>query len=308
MPYFSIIIPVYNRGRLVCETLESVLGQRFKDYEIIVVDDGSTDDTSDILSEFEGQIHLIKQNNQGPEVARNTGASIATGDYLVFLDSDDLLMPWALEVYAKSINHFQQPKLIIGLIQNFFEENDINNKLPVSELNIFCTDFLDYYSKDRGVRTSASVIVIKHETFVLLGGFRQSCPKTFHADDLDFLLRAGTCGRTILIESPVTVAYRLHGSNSVCDSGWIVQGIRKLISNEFACNYPGGRKRSFDRRSLIGGIVYYQFLRCLSRGDLGMGFSLLFYGYSLVLDAILRKLLIKFKGRQIAINLGKVSN
>ena len=307
MPRFSIIIPVYNRGRLVCKSIDSAFGQRYSNREIIVVDDGSTDGTPEILSEYGSRIRFIKQNNQGPEVARNAAAAIAQGDYLVCLDSDDLLMPWALDVYSKAIDFFQQPKIIIARLEEFVEEADLKAELPADGLIISCVAYPDYYSKERGVRTSASAIVISREAFLSLGGFRQSCPKTFHADDLDFLLRAGTCGQTVLIESPTTVAYRLHNSNSVRNATWIVQGIKKLIANEFNGKYPGSRTRRLDRQALIGSSVIHHVCRCFSRCELSRGTRLLYYGWPMVLSAILRKLQVALKGRQAPTILGKIS-
>ena len=84
MPRFSVIIPVYNRAKLVKEAIDSVLSQTNKDFEVIVVDDGSTDDTLEMLESYGNQITILSQSNQGPEVARNLGAAQAAGDYIAF--------------------------------------------------------------------------------------------------------------------------------------------------------------------------------------------------------------------------------
>ena len=89
----SVIIPCYNYGRFLPDAVNSVLGQK-KDglaVEIIVVDDGSTDDTAAVAQRLGSSIQYIYQENQGPSAARNSGIRIARGDYLVFLDADDLL-------------------------------------------------------------------------------------------------------------------------------------------------------------------------------------------------------------------------
>ena len=90
MPRVSVIIPAYNRAHLIGETLESVLNQTFKDLEVIIVDDGSTDDTKSVVSRYNGPIKYIYQSNQGLPGARNTGISAANGEYIAFTDSDDL--------------------------------------------------------------------------------------------------------------------------------------------------------------------------------------------------------------------------
>jgi len=89
---FSVLIPVYNRDVYVRECIDSIFSQTFKDYEIIAIDDGSTDGTLEVLQSYGEQIKVLSQTNQGPEVARNLGASQASGEYLVFLDSDDFML------------------------------------------------------------------------------------------------------------------------------------------------------------------------------------------------------------------------
>jgi len=89
MPTVSIIIPTYNRTNMVKEAIQSVLEQTYTDYEIIVVDDGSTDNTRETVTALSDKIIYIYQQNQGRSYARNHGISLAKGDYIAFLDSDD---------------------------------------------------------------------------------------------------------------------------------------------------------------------------------------------------------------------------
>ena len=89
MPKISVIIPTYNRSRLIRRCIDSVLHQTFQDFEIIVVDDGSTDNTKEILSAYGNSIRYFFQHNWGPSRARNAGIDQARGDYITFLDSDD---------------------------------------------------------------------------------------------------------------------------------------------------------------------------------------------------------------------------
>ena len=93
----SIIIPCYNGERFLAETIESVLSQSYQKFEIIVVDDGSSDNTKGIATAYPS-VHYIYQDNQGASVARNRGASESQGSYLIFLDSDDRLLANALEL------------------------------------------------------------------------------------------------------------------------------------------------------------------------------------------------------------------
>ncbi len=86
----SVVIPTFNRAACVGEAIESVLAQTFRDYEIIVVDDGSTDDTAAVLAKCAQRIRVLRQQNRGASLARNAGISAALGDWIAFLDSDDL--------------------------------------------------------------------------------------------------------------------------------------------------------------------------------------------------------------------------
>ncbi len=97
MPLISVVIPTYNRGYCLNEAIDSVLCQTFTDYEVIVVDDGSTDDTTERLQAYGDQIKVIQGRHEGVSEARNTGIRAASGEYIAFLDSDDSWFPHKLE-------------------------------------------------------------------------------------------------------------------------------------------------------------------------------------------------------------------
>jgi len=97
MPLVSVVIPTFNRAHLISDTLESVLNQTFRDFEIIVVDDGSTDNTPELIKGYGPQVRYIYQENSGQGAARNVGIHAACGDFIAFLDSDDLWLPSKLE-------------------------------------------------------------------------------------------------------------------------------------------------------------------------------------------------------------------
>ena len=118
-------IPVYNRSKFVKTAIDSVLSQTNQDFEIIVVDDGSTDDTLKVLESYGDKIKVMTQANQGPEVARNTSAAVAAGEYLAFLDSDDFMLPWALETYGRVVVSQDQPAVILSHLKFFSESNAI---------------------------------------------------------------------------------------------------------------------------------------------------------------------------------------
>ena len=98
----SCIVPVYNGERYLAETLQSILGQRVGPLEVIVVDDGSTDGTAGVARRFGSAIRVLHQTNAGPAAARNLGLSEARGDFVAFLDADDLWKPDKLARFEDS--------------------------------------------------------------------------------------------------------------------------------------------------------------------------------------------------------------
>lgn len=101
----SVIIPLYNKESSIAQTLQSVFSQEYSDFEIVVVDDGSTDNSVEIVEAIcDPRIRLIKQENGGPSKARNTGVKNAKGEWIVFLDADDEMLPNALETFKNIIN------------------------------------------------------------------------------------------------------------------------------------------------------------------------------------------------------------
>lgn len=129
-PRFSIIIPSYNRAGTLGRAIESVHNQSFPCFEVIVVDDGSTDHSQKVVEAFT-KINYFYQENKGVSAARNRGAQIATGDWLIFLDSDDELLPKALEEFYKANNLFIDASVLLGgyiLIKNTKETTFIPEK------------------------------------------------------------------------------------------------------------------------------------------------------------------------------------
>lgn len=116
LPLLSVVIPTWNRSRLVCEAIESALAQREGSVEVIVVDDGSTDDTCDVLTKrFGPGIKLLRLPRRGgARVARNAGTSVATGELLAFLDSDDLWLPGKLDAELRVFERMPEAEAVIS--------------------------------------------------------------------------------------------------------------------------------------------------------------------------------------------------
>ncbi|NTW67516.1 MAG: glycosyltransferase family 2 protein [Nitrospirae bacterium] len=293
---FSVLIPVYNRDVYVRECIDSIFSQTFKDYEIIAIDDGSTDGTLEVLQSYGEQIKVLSQANQGPEVARNLGASQASGEYLVFLDSDDFMLSWTLATYDRIIQECDFPTLIIGTLLPFHDGQDVKAAVG-SNTVIELLKYRDYLSKDTSTDLSCSNIVIKSSVFKQAGGHRQSTPKTFHADEHDFVLRVGTYGPCVILQKPATVAYRIHGDNTIRDVARMVSGVLSLVHAEQQGYYPGGQQRRFARYAVIGGMAYSWLRQALHARSYVLALKLLMPGSIMLIVGALNKLSRLFRRR-----------
>jgi len=117
------VIPTWNRARLVCEAIESALSQSVGPVEVIVVDDGSTDNSADVLARsFGSRIHLLRMSHRrGPGAARNAGVGLASGELLAFLDSDDLWLPGKLEAELSALERFPEAEAVVSDSLRFLE-------------------------------------------------------------------------------------------------------------------------------------------------------------------------------------------
>jgi len=195
---FSIVIASYNQEGFVREAVESALSQEHPSKEVIVVDDASRDRTAEILSTFGATIRLARfPTNRGALAARDYGSSLASGEYLVFLDGDDILMPWTLQVYERLIAA-ESPKIILGrrrMFQGEVPRADTEN-LPSK---IEFVNYAYWFQKDRTVSFGASNFVVHRQTFWDVGGWS---PGVFHLDMTDLLLKLGLSGTVVVVLAP----------------------------------------------------------------------------------------------------------
>ncbi len=114
MPVVSVIIPTYNRADMLDEALRSVFAQTYKDFEVIVVDDGSTDHTRSVVDKYPHRVRYVHQENQGHALAKNTGIAAADGGYIAFLDDDDTWLPRKLELQMDVLENNPDVDLVYG--------------------------------------------------------------------------------------------------------------------------------------------------------------------------------------------------
>ncbi|MGJ3239473.1 MAG: glycosyltransferase family 2 protein [Anaerolineae bacterium] len=189
-PLVSIVIPAYNSARFIAQTLDACLAQTYPHLEIIVVDDGSSDDTRAIVRAYGAPVHLIEQVNQGPAIARNTGIASAQGAYIQFCDSDDLLHPHKI---ARGMALLQaQPQLV--LVFNKMAQIDADGQ-PVPESATFPPDLFfdtgDLFCQIlafNGSPLQTSTLLVRKASLLAVGAYRAD-PDQRCAEDWDMLLR-----------------------------------------------------------------------------------------------------------------------
>ena len=151
MNLVSIIITVYNVEDYLCECLDSILNQSYKNFEIIIVDDGSTDKSPQICDEYAAKnnnIRVIHQNNSGISVARNIGMKKAQGQWWMFIDSDDVIHPQMLEILFNIINQNQDCKIACCNSKRVYKKNQISFKFYDNNNNVKKLSLNDYMDNE----------------------------------------------------------------------------------------------------------------------------------------------------------------
>jgi glycosyltransferase involved in cell wall biosynthesis len=207
MPRVSVIIPAYNSMTYLPATIENVLGQTFTDFEVLVVDDGSSDRTAAWVSQVQDRrVRLISQANQGTCAARNTGIALAQGEYIAFLDADDLWHPTKL---AKQVCYLdERPE--VGLVYTWTVLIDPEGK-PTGR--VFASRAQgDVWQQlvQHNITESGSSFMMRRQCFETVGVFDPNLP---HAGDWDMCLRIAARYSFGVIEEPL-VYYRQY-SNSM---------------------------------------------------------------------------------------------
>jgi len=291
-PQFSVIITCHNQALFIENAVNSALSQSYKAREVIVVDDASSDNSVDILKTFGNSLRLIcATENIGANPARNLGTSIAAGDYLVFLDGDDLLSPWALSTYKTVISATQAP---IVLSRLFFFEGTQPPETGETPGEITFVEYENLIQKDRMHRASASATVVKRTTFHQVGGWTETL---FHLDDLDIMMKLGVSGRCVQILSPATTCYRVHPGNTVRHVSPFIPAMLALIRKEKAGEYPGGARFRFERYAFLGGPIFFWIKKCLRARLYASARSLFIKGWVMAFAAAMRRFFGKLTSR-----------
>jgi glycosyltransferase involved in cell wall biosynthesis len=222
----SVIIPTYNRGWIIKEAIDSVLAQDYREFELIVVDDGSTDDTDDILNSYRGDIMVFRQENQGVSAARNRGLAEASGRFIAFLDSDDLWLPQKL---FRQIEFFDKnPDAQICQT----EETWIRKGVRVNPKNRHKKPWGMIFEPSLALcLVSPSAVMIRRSLFEKVGGFDETLPA---CEDYDLWLRISCRYPVYLIETPLIIKRGGHDDQLSASPGldkFRIKSLTKIIES-----------------------------------------------------------------------------
>ncbi len=225
MNKISVIIPVFNGERFIAEAIQSVLNQNYEPLEIIVVDDGSTDGTADVVKNLAGNIHYFYQQNSGISATRNKGIELATGELISFIDADDVWLPDKLKLQTAFLHQNPETEIVIGFLlplpfENWNEVTDdqisCGKSAPVLQLG--CT-------------------LMRKSVFGKIGGFDTGM---MLAEDSDWFYRVMEAGINVHVTTEIVQLYRQHSNNITKD---------KAITNSYVLK---AFKKSLDRRRKAG--------------------------------------------------------
>ncbi len=201
----SVIIPSYNSESFVCDAVRSVLAQTFSPLEILVIDDGSTDNTRGVLEQFGDRIRYYRQENRGPASARNTGIHFASGKLLAFLDADDVWLPDKLSKQYNVLAQQSEIGLVHSDIRYWHQDTGEKNLKWVGRERFAGDCYICLFYENRVLTSS---ILVRKECFGKAGLFDERLGR---AEDWDMLIRIARHYRFAYIPEPL-IDYRLHGA------------------------------------------------------------------------------------------------
>lgn len=228
----SVVIPTYNRDKFIQRALLSVLSQSYKHYEIIIVDDGSTDNTREVLSKYSDSINYIYQDNMGVSSARNTAVKHANGKYIAFIDSDDEWLPNKLENQLKEFS-FADNIAVVACNATVIELN--GKKTPLNPKSKYKENISDFYNIFSYPYLGIPNVIVLKSVFEEAGGFNENL-KT--AEDIDLFIRISIKHNIRRVNEMLTIVHETKDSLSSNANGYddnikVFQDIKLKYENLF---------------------------------------------------------------------------
>ena len=247
----SVVIPCYNQAHFLSEAIESVLAQSYPNFEVVVVDDGSTDDTSEVARRY-SKVQCIRQENQGLSAARNTGLGHSRGEYVVFLDADDRLLPIALEVGVGQLESHPECAFVSGHI-TYIAADGSSLGTPRKKNNV--EDHYLRLLRYNPIWTPAAVM-FRRTVFQAVGDFDTSVNPTA---DWDLYLRIAR-RFPVRNHGEVVAEYRQHGANMTGNPALMLKATVAVLHAQRKHVKGNKRYQKACRTGLRKGQEYYGLL------------------------------------------------
>jgi glycosyltransferase involved in cell wall biosynthesis len=220
----SVIVPCYNQAHYLAESVTSILKQEFQSWELIIVNDGSTDNTRSLAEQYaaaDKRITVINKNNGGLSAARNTGAQVASGHYLLFLDADDFILPYAFEkIHAFSVRN-EEPDIIQVGYQYVSERNEkvLRSVHPPERASMLPFTLVNNLGPCHS-------LFVKRAFTNKIGVFDESLKS---AEDWDFWMRAAKAGAVLKTLSEILVSYRYVADSMSRDAFTMYEAVKTVL-------------------------------------------------------------------------------
>ncbi len=262
MPAVSVITPAFNAASFIRDAMDSVRAQTFDDWELLVIDDGSTDDTVEIVKDYmdrDGRIRLLQQSNRGPSAARNHAMSLARGAFFTFLDSDDA---WDPEYLASQLEVFRlhpETALVTGVAR--FRGGSRNGR----PMRAFTPGYRVLGLRDI-IRDDTSVFIMtifRRAVFEAIGGMDET---QWRSEDYEFWLRAAVAGFVFRRNARPLGHYRVREGSLSQNTVDMLRGILQSYTKVRPACSPG----SPERRALEAQIVHFEYELLLSEAKLAL--------------------------------------
>lgn len=232
MSSVSVVIPCYNYGRFVCESVESALAQTHRDLEVIVIDDGSTDDTSERLAPYASRIRYVRQANRGLSAARNVGIRLAQGEWVALLDADDLWHPQKTEIQLRAATHYGNVALVGSPAATKLTDDELDPNPETHLLKV--RDFL------LSARMGPSSAIIRRSCFDTVGLFDETLQSI---EDRDMWLRLAARYSCAVVKSPCWW-YRHHPGQMSRKAGRMYENYSRVLYAFFKAHVEYAHFRS----------------------------------------------------------------
>ena len=262
-PAISVVIPAYNSAATIREALTSVDAQAFSDYEVIIVDDRSSDETPKILrtdySDTERYRFILREENGGPAASRNEGVSVASGEWIAFIDADDTWLPGRLESQIALMSRFPSAAMFCGG-RSGEQKSDIRVLQPV--------DFIE----NNPVATST--VLIKRSVFDEVGGFDEQFRGP---EDLDLWLRVAA-NHQVVMDSQAIAGYKSEAGSLSMDERRFLPEVLRVLDKAFA---EGGALSNTPelKKSAVSTQLWNASWMAFSRGARGTAIAYWFRAY-----------------------------